>query len=88
MEIITKRPDDMSFIDYRNHLKEQKSWIKNRLKGELYYLASELYYSPEDKLQIFGMKRTGSPFRGSVKNDLKKSLNTLREEREVENEQN
>lgn len=37
MDIITKRSENMSFKQYRQHLKDQKNWIKRR--GELTYLA-------------------------------------------------
>ena len=70
MEILTKRPDDMSFVDYRNHLKEQKAWVKNKKKGELYYLSAQIFYAPEDKNKLFGLRETYPPFRGSVKKDL------------------
>jgi len=70
MEILTKRPDDMSFKDYRDHLKEQKAWINNKKKGELYYLSAQIFYAPEDKNKLFGLRETFPPFRGNVKKDL------------------
>lgn len=69
----------MLFADYRAHLKAQKQWIKNKRKGELYYLSSQIFYSPEDKLQLFGLRETFNPFVGSVKKDL---LNPITKEQE------
>lgn len=41
MEILTSRPEGMDYSDYKEYLKLQKKWIKNRLKGSLVYKASE-----------------------------------------------
>ncbi|KAA6348997.1 hypothetical protein EZS27_003597 [termite gut metagenome] len=32
MEILTKRPQGMSFKAYREHLKAQKTWLEQRIK--------------------------------------------------------
>lgn len=37
MDIITKRPESMSYKEYRQHLKDQRNWIRRR--GEMAYLA-------------------------------------------------
>lgn len=68
MEILTKRPDEMLFTDYREHLIKQKQWIKNHKKGQLYYLASEIFYSPEDKRKEFELKSTNPPLGVQLKN--------------------
>ena len=60
----------MLFADYRVHLKKQKQWIKNKKQGEVYYLAAQIFYAPEDKNQLFGLRETFNPFKGSVKEDL------------------
>lgn len=93
MDILTKRPDDMSFIDYKEHLRQQKSWIKHKKQGEIYYLSSQIFYAPEDKLKMFGMRETFNPFRGSVKKDLLtpvlwKQDTEIQEAEVVENESN
>ena len=67
MEILRERPEDMSFIDYKIHLKVQKKWIRTHKRGLLYYLANETIFSPEDKLQMFGIKKTYLPFVGKTK---------------------
>jgi hypothetical protein len=37
MEILNARPKGMSFEDYKQHQKDQKNWLKNRLKGKLFW---------------------------------------------------
>lgn len=44
MEILNERPIDMSFVDYKNQLKIQKDWIKNKKQGGLYYISAEIFY--------------------------------------------
>ena len=65
--IITKRPDGMDFETYKDYRKLQKIVIREYLKGELYYKASEIYYHPEDKNHLFGFMTKYPPFKGSVK---------------------
>ena len=74
MEILTARPKDMEFGKYKEHLINQKIYIKQYLKGSLCYLASEIYThrvnfsNPEHDLKMI---RKYPPFRGVVKRDLK-----------------
>ena len=79
MEILNERPEGMSFEEYRNHLKEQKKWIKNAKKGKLYYMSVKLHYSPLDKEKLFGMRESFPPFKGKVK-DLLTPINIENEE--------
>ena len=67
MEILNKRPESMSYVDYKIHMKEQKKWIKEHRKGVLYYKSAELYYAPEDKNHLFGLRTTYNPFKGKMK---------------------
>lgn len=68
--IITKRPEGMSFETYKDYRKLQKIVIKEYLKGALYYKASEIFYAPEDKNKLFGIKTKFPPFKGSTKDLL------------------
>lgn len=70
MEILNERPEGMSFIDYKIHLKVQKAWIKNKKRGELYYISSDVFYAPEDTQRLFGLRRTSDPFVGKMKDVL------------------
>ncbi len=72
--IITKRPVGMDFETYKDYRKLQKIIIKEYLKGELYYKSSEIYYAPEDKNKLFGLRTTKSPFKGKVKDLLEPIL--------------
>lgn len=67
MKILNERPKDMSYEDYKTHMKAQKAWIKERKKGILYYKASEIYYAPADTQKLFGLKSTYNPFVGEMK---------------------
>jgi len=80
MEIITKRSENMSFEEYREHLILQNKYIKNYLKGKLYYLSSEILYHENDINKLFGFRRTYNPFIGSVKNDLTNPINNMSED--------
>ena len=42
MKIITKRPENMGYEEYREVLKEQKRELKNRKRGIIEYLAVQL----------------------------------------------
>lgn len=68
--IITKRPEGMDFDTYKNYRMVQKIAIKEYLKGTLYYKASEIFYAPEDKNKLFGIKTKYKPFKGNAKKDL------------------
>lgn len=42
MTILSSRPKGMTFEDYRDHLREQKRWLKFKRKhGSICYIASE-----------------------------------------------
>lgn len=68
--IITKRPEGMSFETYKDYQKLQKIVIKEYLKGSLYYKAAEIFYAPEDKNKLFGIKTKFPPFKGNTKDLL------------------
>lgn len=68
MKIINERPEDMSFQEYRDYLNQQKTWIRFRKKGHLYYVASEIIYFPEDTSRLFGFTRKYPPFVGDTRN--------------------
>lgn len=61
-QILTARPDGMSFKEYKEQLKAQKQWIKERKKGFLVYRSSVVLTDPNDKTK----KRiqTFHPFEG------------------------
>lgn len=42
MKILTARPASMDFETYKSHMREQKKWIKERLRGFLVYKSSEI----------------------------------------------
>lgn len=42
-EILCKRPEKMSFQAYKEHLKKQKEWIKNRKQGFFVYVSTEIF---------------------------------------------
>ena len=42
MKIITKRPENMGYEEYREVLKEQKRELKNRKRGIIEYLSVQL----------------------------------------------
>lgn len=67
MDIINKRPADFTYEEYKDYLKMQKKWIKERRKGILFYVASEIFYAPEDTHKLFGLKTTHNPFRGKMR---------------------
>jgi hypothetical protein len=83
-QILTKRPENMSFQDYKIHLKRQREWLKQRKQGFFVYISSEvkkkIVEKPTGKI-IEGQERekkkttvhqkvTYRPFVGSVKRDL------------------
>ena len=70
MEILNERPEGMNFADYKIHLKEQKAWLKKKKEGVLYYIASDIFYAPEDEARLFGLRRTSPPFVGKMKDVL------------------
>lgn len=67
MEILRERPENMSYEDYKTHLKGQKNWIKRHKQGKLYYISSDMFYSPEDTNKLFGLRETFPPFVGNTK---------------------
>lgn len=42
VQLLTSRPKGMSYEDYREARKYQNQWLKQRLKGFICYIASEL----------------------------------------------
>ena len=66
-DIITKRPENMSFENYKIYLKQQKQYLKERKNGILFYKASEIWYAPEDKHKMFGLMTKYPPFKGKMK---------------------
>lgn len=40
MEILNKRPKGMSYEKYREHLKEQKEYLANKLKGTVVHFTA------------------------------------------------
>jgi hypothetical protein len=63
--ILTSRPENMSFPDYKKYLIAQKKWIQQRKKGFLVYRSSEIIDLPGDNKKQKGM-RTYAPFIGEV----------------------
>jgi len=76
MKILTERPKGMKFEDYKEHLREQKRWLKAKRHGSIVYIASEIYdHYPTLKNGLKSkdsvkMKSNYQPFRGCVR-DLK-----------------
>lgn len=70
--ILNERPENMSFREYKNHLKKQKAWIKERKKGFLVYKAAEIFEmnleNKDGSKTKEKMHRTFPPFRGVVAN--------------------
>lgn len=71
MEILTNRPKNMSFEDYKAHMRNQSKWIKQRLKPLVYYVS--WITRQNEKGEFLGFA-TSQPFVGSVKYDLKKPM--------------
>jgi hypothetical protein len=84
IQIITARPKGWSYKKYKEHLKHQNDWIKERLRrGFLCYKAAEIVSVPKDPTQkpdengkikdedIVKMYKTYPPFTGSARYDLK-----------------
>jgi len=63
--ILTSRPENMSFPDYKKYLIAQKKWIQQRKKGFLVYKSSEIIDLPGDDKKQKGI-RTYAPFIGEV----------------------
>jgi tRNA G10 N-methylase Trm11 len=66
-QLITYRPQGMSYDKYRQELTKQNKQIKNYLRGRLVYLAAEIYEEKTDEGKYRTMKRTFRPFVGSTK---------------------
>jgi hypothetical protein len=71
-EILCARPEGMSFKAYQEHLKEQAAWLKNRKKGFLVYVSSEIINKEMEDNKGYKKtekwRRTHKPFVGSVTN--------------------
>ncbi len=59
MEVMTARPEGMSYEEYREKRTYLHKKLKQRLKGVLMYLSAELV--KDDKGQVIG-KRTEKPY--------------------------
>ena len=70
MDILNERPEGMSYLDYKAQLTFQKLWIKWKKQGQFYYVATDIFYTPEDKNQLFGLRSSYGPFKGKTKTDL------------------
>lgn len=40
MELLTKRPDGMSFSEYKYKLAQQKKWLSQYLKGKIIHVSA------------------------------------------------
>lgn len=81
--LLTARPNGMSYREYRERRAYQNAWLKERLKGFICYVSSELVVY--DKItglpQLFNHRTDGihkaqvrtnpQPFVGSARYDLK-----------------
>lgn len=81
--LLTSRPKGMSYEDYREARKYQNQWLKQRLKGFICYIASELvtvdkitgasrlFNHRQDDINKALMRKNPTPFVGSARYDLK-----------------
>jgi hypothetical protein len=81
MNIITERPKDMSYEDYRTYRKAQEKALKQYRKGKVVWL-SKLYPTPEvmqelnknnwlSSNSVGRLLEKGETFVGNTKKDLK-----------------
>ncbi|MEG1289548.1 MAG: hypothetical protein RRY36_05275 [Bacteroidaceae bacterium] len=63
IEVMTKRPDEMSYQEYREKRKDLDRKLKERLKGVLFHLSHEMIQDPFIKGKHFSKKYP--PFVGS-----------------------
>lgn len=78
-QILTKRPENMSFEAYKQHLAKQRHWLKERKKGFLVYIAAEIIKKEVSKKgtnekETVYERLTYMPFVGSAKTDLVKPV--------------
>lgn len=66
MQILNERPEDMSFNDYKAHLKKQSKWIRDKKRGVLCYVATEIVHF--NQFKEFGYRQTYPPFKGNSEN--------------------
>ncbi len=71
MEILTARPEYISFESYKEHLRRQNKWLKNKLKPLVYYVSWR--QRRDEKGEHIGCIRF-LPFVGSAKHDLRKPV--------------
>lgn len=83
VQLLTSRPKGMSYEDYRESRKYQNQWLKQRLKGFICYIASELvtvdkitgasrlFNHRQDDINKALMRKNPTPFVGSARYDLK-----------------
>jgi len=74
VKIITARPADMSFTDYRIYLVKQREWLKRRKAGFLVYKSIEWFdrevENKHGKKEKTKVARHFPPFVGRAKYDL------------------
>nr|DAN26014.1 MAG TPA: hypothetical protein [Caudoviricetes sp.] len=82
VQLLTFRPNGMSYKDYKESRKAQNKWLKQRLQGFICYVASELViidkngvqrlFNPktDSQLRTF-VRKNPTPFVGSTRYDLK-----------------
>lgn len=63
MKILNQRPENMSFEDYKAHLRNQKEYIKNKASGSLVYKSWETIKASDTAYSF----RKYRPFVGRVK---------------------
>lgn len=78
-QILTKRPENMSFEAYKQHLAKQRHWLKERKKGFLVYISAEIIKKEvskknTDEKETVYERLTYMPFVGSAKTDLVKPI--------------
>lgn len=83
VQLLTSRPKGMSYEDYREARKYQNQWLKQRFKGFICYIASELvtvdkitgasrlFNHRQDDINKALMRKNPTPFVGSARYDLK-----------------
>lgn len=82
VQLLTSRPNGMSYEDYKELRTSQNKWLKRRLQGFICFIASELVvignngvqrlFNPktDSQLRTF-VRKNPTPFVGSARYDLK-----------------
>ena len=83
VQLLTYRPNGMSYEDFKEARKAQNQWLKQRMKGFICYVASELvtvdkltgvtrlFDHRQDDINKALMRKNPTPFVGSARYDLK-----------------